>query len=98
MKAQEDIAQHENKGYSSHSSSSHKKDRYTLIKGLKSPGNRSPASQHGRLLVLTARKGRAGLPSSYHVWPRASLLINDNYCVSRRLAGSKQTLYVNQCH
>ena len=53
-------------------------------------------------MVPTARKGRSGLPSTHQVQPRASLLINDNYCVnshlSRILAGSKQTLNVNQCH
>ena len=79
-----------------------KKIATTLIKGLKSPGNRSPANQHWRISVLTARNGRGSLPSTHHVRPRNSLLIKDNYCVnfqsSRRLARNKQTLYVNQCH
>ena len=99
-KAEEDIAQHEEKGRSTHSSSSYK-NVFTLTKGLTNQGNKSPANRLGKPLVLIARKGRASPQSIHHVRPRASLL-NGNYCVnfllSRRLARSKQTLNINQCH
>ena len=69
----------------------------TLTTGLtRLPEIRGLANRPGKILAPTTSRGSARPHSSQHVRPRASLFINDNHCVkfllSRRLAGSKQTL------
>ena len=57
-------------------------------------------NQPGKLLETSNRKERARIPTTPHARPRVSLIINDNQCskflLSKRLAGSTQTLIVNQ--
>ena len=102
LKKAEDIVQHENKGHSSHSSSSHEKDCYHPYHRPEKSMEQKSGKPAWKTIGSYRQKIRASPPSTHHVRPRASLLINDDYCVnfqcSKRLARSKQTLNVNQCH
>ena len=78
-KAEEDIAQHENKVAQHSLPPATKRSVSTLTKDqTRVPEIRGPANWPGKILAPTARRGRARPHSSQHVWPRVSLLINDN--------------------
>ena len=99
-KAEEDIAQHENKNRPSQSSTALGKTVSTLIRGMIKPGIKNLENRPGRLLVVSSRKRRARIPIFPRVRPRANLTINDNHSpkllFSKGLARSSQTLIVNQ--
>ena len=102
-RAEEDIAQFENKGRPAQTSSNYRKDRLHPYKGLtRVPEIRGPANRPGKTLVPITRKERARPHISQHIRPRVSLLTSDNQCVksllSRRLTESKETLDCTRYH
>ena len=99
-RAEEDIAQHENKGCSVQPSSNYRKQCFHLYqRSDKGTRDQRSGKLAWKILVITIRKGRARPHSSLHIRPRVSLLRNDNQSLfSRRLTRSKQTLSCVQYH
>ena len=76
-RAEEDIAQHENKGRTAQPSSNYRKECFhPYQRSDKGARDQRSANRPGKTLVLTIRKGRAKPHSSQHVRPRPRRLVS----------------------
>ena len=99
-KAEEDSAKHKNKGCSSHSSSTYKRECYHPYQRSDKAREQMASKRAWKAISFYSqkRKGKSTQYSSRLDKGQSSGYFCVNLLLSRRLAGSKQTLNINKCH